>query len=203
MARLFVIAPKINHDTSVLTSSHQKGAPFYPLLGCSPPGSLPQRRYRMASMSELLQQPVFLKDLRQPFFLKESPSIVRDEPPIHVGHLARMTPGERIVEFQVLELFDNQAEALLGRMREVSPTEVASLARTLAGSAQGIGARRVAAAAEILQRVVADRRELASALQVLERAVIEARLAICAMLRIELSPGPQIIESDCGEVKSA
>jgi Hpt domain len=154
-------------------------------------------------MSELLQQPVFLKDLRQPFFLKESPSIVGSEPPIDVGYLARMTPGERIVEFQVLELFDGQAEALLGRMQEVGPAEVASLAHTLAGSARGIGAWRVAAAAEILERAVADNHEPASALQELECAVIEARLAICAMLRIQLPPRQQVIEGDCGEIKSA
>ncbi len=138
-------------------------------------------------MSELLQQPVFLKDLHQPFFLKELPSIVGDEPPIDVGHLARTSLGERHLELQVLELFDRQAEMLLSCMQEVVPAEVASAAHMLAGSAREIGARRVAEAAEALERAVVENRELASALRTLDCAVVEARLAICAMLRTQLS----------------
>jgi HPt (histidine-containing phosphotransfer) domain-containing protein len=129
----------------------------------------------MADMTELSHQPLFLT---------ESPSIVGEEPPIDVGHLTRMTLGERSVEFQVLEMFDRQAELLPVRMREVPPAGVASFAHTLTGSARGIGAWRVAAAAEALERAVAETRELASALETLDTAVIEARLAICAMLRI-------------------
>ncbi len=138
-------------------------------------------------MSELSQQPVFLKDLHQPFFLKELPSIVGDEPPIDVGHLARASRGERDLELQVLELFDRQAEMLLGCMPEVDRAGVASAAPMLAGSARAIGAWRVADAAEALERAVAENRELASALQTLDCAVVEARLAICAMLRTRLS----------------
>src|SRR6266436_5292445 len=147
-------------------------------------GNRPPVPYRTASMSELLQQPVFLKDLHQPFFLKESPSIVGDEPPIDVGHLARTSLGERRLELQVLELFDRQAEMLLGCMHVVDPVGVASAAHTLAGSAREIGARRVAEAAEALERAVVENRELASALRTLDCAVVEARLAICAMLRL-------------------
>ena len=147
-------------------------------------GKRPQVPQRTVDMSELLHQPIFLKDLHQPFFLKESPSIAGDAPPIDVGHLVRLTLGERSVEFQVLELFDHQAEALLGRMREVGPAGVASLAHTLTGSARGIGAWRVAEAAEALERAVAETRELAPALETLDWAVIEARIAICVMLRI-------------------
>jgi hypothetical protein len=148
-------------------------------------------------MSELLQQPFFLKDLRQPFFLKESPSTVGNEP-----HLARMTLGARHVEFQVPELFDREAEALLGRMQGVGPAGVTSLAHMLTGSARGIGAWRVAEAAEAVQRAAAEDRELASALQTLDCAVIEARLAICAMLRIQLSPRWREVEGDRAELES-
>jgi len=135
-------------------------------------------------MSEMPGQPFFLKDLRQPFFLKEAPSIVRAEPPIDVEHLKRMTLGERSVEFQVLEMFDRQAELVLGRIRKAGPTEIANLAHTLTGSARGIGAWRVAGAAEALERAAAQNHELAPVLETLDCAVIEARLAICAMLRI-------------------
>jgi HPt (histidine-containing phosphotransfer) domain-containing protein len=138
-------------------------------------------------MSKLSQQPVFLKDLHQPFFLKELPSIVGEEPPIDVGHLARTSLGERDLELQVLELFDRQAEMLLGCMPQVDRAGVASAAHTLARSARAIGAWRVADAAAALERAVAEHRELAPALQMLEGTVVEARLAICAMLRTHLS----------------
>ena len=138
-------------------------------------------------MSEPSQRSVFLKDLPQPFFLKELPSTVGDEPPIDLGHLARMSLGKRHLECEVLELFDRQAEMLLGCVREAGPVRVASLAQMLAGSARGIGAWRVAQAAEALERAAVENRQLASALATLEAAVVEARLAICAMLRIHLS----------------
>jgi HPt (histidine-containing phosphotransfer) domain-containing protein len=138
-------------------------------------------------MSEALQQPIFLKDLHQPFFLKELPSTIADEAPIDVGHLARTSLGDRYLELQVLELFDRQAEMLIGCMDDVDRDGVASAAHTLAGSAREIGAWRVAEAAEALERTVAENRELAAALQTLDRAVVEARLAICAMLRTRLS----------------
>jgi hypothetical protein len=134
-------------------------------------------------MSKLSQQPVFLKDLRQPFFLKELPSTVGDEPPIDVGHLARTSLGDRRLEWQVLELFDRQAEMLLACMPDVDRAGVASAAHTLARSAREIGAWRVADAAEALERAVAENCELACALQRLDCTVVEARLAICAMLR--------------------
>jgi len=134
-------------------------------------------------MSKTSQQPVFLKDLHQPFFLKELPSIVGDEPPIDVGHLARASRGERHLELQVLELFDRQAEMLLGFMQDVDRDLVASAAHTLARSAREIGAWRVADAAEALARAVAEYRQLASAIQTLDCAVVDARLAICAILR--------------------
>jgi hypothetical protein len=139
------------------------------------------------SMSNPSQQPVFLKDLRQPFFLKELPSILGDVPPIDVGHLERATRGERRLEYRMLELFDRHVELVLVRMRGASPRWAASLAHTLAGSARKVGARRVAEAAEALERAVVENREPAPALQRLECAVIEARLAICAMLRTRLS----------------
>jgi len=113
-----------------------------------------------------------------------SPSAAGNGPPIDVGHLSRMALGERSLEFQVLELFDRQCELMLIRMHEVAPEGIASLAHTLTGSAREIGAWRVAAAAEALERTAAGTREIGIALDTLNDAVIEARLAICALLRI-------------------
>ena len=125
----------------------------------------------------------------QPLALMASPPLAGDAPPVDVAHLARMTLGERSLEIQVLELFDRQAELLLARMREVAPSGVAGLAHTLVGSARGIGAWRVAAAAEALERAVAEGGELAPAIERLDAAVGEARLAICAMLRVSAPAG--------------
>lgn len=138
-------------------------------------------------MSEPSQRLVFLKDLPQPFFLKELPLTAADAPPIDLGHLARMSLGKRHLECEVLELFDRQEEMILGCVQEAGPVRVASIARMLAGSARGIGAWRVAEAAEALERAAVENRRLALALTSLETAVVEARLAICAMLRIHLS----------------
>jgi hypothetical protein len=135
-------------------------------------------------MSEPLQRLVFLKDLRQPYFLKELASIVAEEPPIDLQHLARISLGRRHLECEVLELFDRQAEMLLRCVQEAGPRRVASVAHMLAGSARGIGAWRVAEAAEALERAVMENRKLTLTFQKLECAVVDARLAICAMLRI-------------------
>jgi Hpt domain len=126
-----------------------------------------------------------MTDLSTPALtLMTSPPIVGEAPPIDVAHLGRMTLGERSLEIQVLELFDRQAEMLVARMREVAPAGVSGLAHTLTGSARGIGAWRVAAAAEAVERAVADAGGLAPAMEELDAAVGEARLAICSMLRV-------------------
>ncbi len=113
-----------------------------------------------------------------------SPPIAGTEPAIDVAHLSRMTLGERSLEIQVLELFDRQAELLLARMIEVAPAGVATLAHTMSGSARGIGAWRVAAAAEAVERSVHDGVPTGPAIDALATAVEEARLAICGLLRI-------------------
>jgi hypothetical protein len=113
-----------------------------------------------------------------------SPPIAGEQPAIDAAHLSRMTLGDRKLEIQVLELFDRQAELLLARMQEVEPSGIASLAHTLGGSARGIGAWRVAEAAEALECAVAATRHPARALARLAAAVDEARLAICGLLRI-------------------
>lgn len=113
-----------------------------------------------------------------------SPSVAAAEPAIDVAHLGRMTLGERSLEVQVLELFDRQSEMLLERMQEVAPPGVATLAHTMVGSARGIGAWRVAAAAEAVERAALDGAPLAPVLAALAAVVDEARLAICGLLRL-------------------
>jgi HPt (histidine-containing phosphotransfer) domain-containing protein len=73
------------------------------------------------------------------------------EAAIDFEHLARMTLGERDLEAEVLTLFEQQADILLERMRDAPPKAVAAFAHTLKGSARGIGAWRVAAAADAVE----------------------------------------------------
>ena len=79
---------------------------------------------------------------------KDAPSLVPDDRAIDLVHLARTTMGDRSLEREVLQLFDRQSSLLIARMHTAAPAAIAALAHTLKGSARGIGAWRVARAAE-------------------------------------------------------
>jgi HPt (histidine-containing phosphotransfer) domain-containing protein len=98
-------------------------------------------------------------------------------------YLARMTFGDQSLEKEVLQLFDRQAELLMMRMRVSEPAAVVTLAHTLKGSAVGIGAGRVACAAESAE-LVASRApgECGHAIDRLAQAVDETRIRIAAIL---------------------
>jgi HPt (histidine-containing phosphotransfer) domain-containing protein len=84
-----------------------------------------------------------------------APPLSPGQPAVDLAHLARMTFGEKGLERDVLELFEQQADMLLARMSAEEPRLVGALAHTLAGSASGIGAWRVAEAATALERAAA------------------------------------------------
>jgi HPt (histidine-containing phosphotransfer) domain-containing protein len=123
-----------------------------------------------------------IKSSGTPLSKVASPAIAAMQPPIDMEHLAHMTLGERSLEIEVLRLFDLQAELLLARMREVGPEGVATLAHTLSGSAKGIGAWRVAAAAEAAESAVKESAPLDPALAGLAACIDEARRAIASLL---------------------
>ena len=109
---------------------------------------------------------------------------IASERPIDLVHLARMSLGDRSLEREVLQLFVCQAAVLLQRMEDAGPPEVAMLAHTLKGAAQGTGAWRVATAAEALEVATAgDAAALARALAALSGAVAEASAIIADLLR--------------------
>jgi HPt (histidine-containing phosphotransfer) domain-containing protein len=113
-----------------------------------------------------------------------SPSLAPLAAPIDREHLARMTLGERSLEREVLGLFDRQAEIMLGRMSKSAPAVAAAAAHTLKGSARGIGAWRVANAAEAVELAAAGPSgEYKTALGTIKEAVDEAKTAIAEMLR--------------------
>src|ERR1700734_3934657 len=71
-------------------------------------------------------------------------------------HLERMTLGDRRLEREVLELFVRQTTIMLGRIVGAEPALAAAAAHTLKGSARGIGAWRVARAAELVERAAEE-----------------------------------------------
>jgi HPt (histidine-containing phosphotransfer) domain-containing protein len=114
----------------------------------------------------------------------DAPPLVPVEAAIDLKHLARMTLGERGLEAEVLTLFDRQAAVLLDHMRQAAPQAIAAFAHTLKGSARGIGAWRVAAAAEAVEIDAGrpDAADVAGAVARLAVAVDEARTVIAAWL---------------------
>jgi HPt (histidine-containing phosphotransfer) domain-containing protein len=114
----------------------------------------------------------------------DAPPLVPVEAAIDLKHLARMTLGERGLEAEVLTLFDRQAAVLLDHMRQAAPQAIAAFAHTLKGSARGIGAWRVAAAAETVEIDAGhpDVADVAGAVARLAVAVDEARTVIAAWL---------------------
>ena len=113
-----------------------------------------------------------------------SPPLAPVEPVIDRDHLYRMTLGEPALEQEVLELFDRQAAMLLARMQAAKPAVVAAAAHTLKGSALGLGAFKVARAAEAVE--LASKREAAALpdqVRQLALCVDEAHTAIAELLR--------------------
>jgi HPt (histidine-containing phosphotransfer) domain-containing protein len=100
------------------------------------------------------------------------------QPVIDLVHLGRMTLGEKSLEAEVLALFDRQADMLLARMERARPAAVAAFAHTIKGSARGIGAWRVADAAEAVERAANGSADLAATIAGLATAIGEARKAI-------------------------
>jgi HPt (histidine-containing phosphotransfer) domain-containing protein len=112
-----------------------------------------------------------------------APPLSPGQPAVDLAHLARMTLGEKGLEHEVLELFERQANMLLARMAADEPRMLGALAHTLAGSASGIGAWRVAEAATALERAAAmpGAGALAGLIHHLAAAVAEVRAAIREM----------------------
>jgi HPt (histidine-containing phosphotransfer) domain-containing protein len=112
--------------------------------------------------------------------LLAEPSREQKQSIIDDDHLSRMTLGDRSLEREVLEIFARQTVLTLKRVVGAAPARAAAAAHTLKGSARGIGAWRVARAAERLEQVAAggDDAGLNGAIAELDAASIEVREAI-------------------------
>jgi HPt (histidine-containing phosphotransfer) domain-containing protein len=104
---------------------------------------------------------------------------------IDENHLGRMTLGDRRLEREVLEIFVRQTTIMLSRIVGADPALAAAAAHTLKGSARGIGAWRVARAAELLEQAAADEGGeggIDEAIEELKAASLEASASIGARL---------------------
>jgi HPt (histidine-containing phosphotransfer) domain-containing protein len=108
----------------------------------------------------------------------ERPEVIDED------HLRRMTLGDRNLEREVLEIFARQTVLLLKRMAGMESVPAAAAAHTLKGSARGVGAWRVARAAEGVEQAAGEGRRAAmqAAIAELESASSEARAAIGSRL---------------------
>lgn len=88
-------------------------------------------------------------------------------------HLSRMTLGDRQLEREVLEIFVRQTTILLDRIGSAERGLAAAAAHTLLGSARGIGAWRVARAAERLEIAAGE----AGSLTDMDEAIVDLKAA--------------------------
>jgi HPt (histidine-containing phosphotransfer) domain-containing protein len=117
--------------------------------------------------------------------LQKASGPVQESPVIDEAHLGRMTLGDRVLEREILEIFVRQAAIMLDRIAGAAPALAAASAHTLKGSARGIGAWRVAQAAERLECAATDESSAAErdeAVEDLKAATLEACAAIGARL---------------------
>lgn len=103
---------------------------------------------------------------------------------IDEDHLGRMTLGDCSLEREVLEIFARQTTLILERIAKLDRAGAAAAAHTLKGSARGIGAWRVAQAAERLERAAGEAADQAfeTAIAELKAASSDVRTAIGARL---------------------
>jgi HPt (histidine-containing phosphotransfer) domain-containing protein len=117
--------------------------------------------------------------------MRKSPGLEQAPAVIDEVHLGRMTLGDRGLEREILEIFVLQAAIMLGRIAGAGPALMAATAHTVVGSARGIGAWRVAQAAERLERaaaVASEPEERDQAVEDLKAAMLEAGAVIGARL---------------------
>ena len=109
--------------------------------------------------------------------------------PIDLVYLSRQSLGDRVLEKELLQLFDRQAEQIIARLdSEIGAADRRwrrDLSHTLAGSAKAVGALRVANAASAYEEALfssASDRELRILLDEIATEVAAARRTIGELL---------------------
>ena len=116
---------------------------------------------------------------------KAQPEVKADSGPFDRAHLDRVTQGDHLLAWEVLRLFDSQAERQLKAMATaVNAKAKAEAAHTLKGAARGVGAFAVARVAEDVEACAKDEIAFASSLARLKARVAEAKLALPDILHL-------------------
>lgn len=110
---------------------------------------------------------------------------------IDLAHLSRMTLGDRRLQQEILDLFDEQIELLITRMKGRGDADLAMLAHTLKGAARSIGATDLAQAAAAVE-TAAKAGALDDALAAVDVAGAQVRSAISRMRQNEAAPQPRL-----------
>jgi HPt (histidine-containing phosphotransfer) domain-containing protein len=96
------------------------------------------------------------------------------ERPLDLVHLSRQTLGDRHLEREVLSIFRSQARKVLFQLEAMTdPFNRLEIAHALNGSAKGVGAWRVATAAEALENAARDGRMIGPQLATLAECISE------------------------------
>jgi HPt (histidine-containing phosphotransfer) domain-containing protein len=113
----------------------------------------------------------------------EAPSLVPDRA-IDIAHLARMACDEQATMWEMLRVFDLQADVLVARMTSEEPKVAAARAHTLAVSARSIGAWKVAESATAFENAARGSGPvvLSPAMNHLSETVTEAQVEIGSLL---------------------
>lgn len=95
-------------------------------------------------------------------------------PSLDIQHLSKQTMGNPELEREVLSIFRRQARQMLFQLEALTdPRGRLEIAHALNGSAKGIGAWRVAEAADRLERMARDGRPSGAAVADLAESVSE------------------------------
>ena len=114
-----------------------------------------------------------------------SAAIALHECPIDLVHLTRTTLGDSSLEGEMLEAFSLRTRTLFLRMQQEGRSSISAAAQALKDSARGIGAWRVASAAEAVELAATSstKQELESAVDRLGAVAEETRAAIAELLQ--------------------
>ena len=103
--------------------------------------------------------------------------------PLDLVHLSRQTLGDRHLEREVLAIFRRQARQVLFQLEAMSdPATRLEIAHALGGSAKGVGAWRVATAAQALENVAREGRPAGEQVAILAECISEAVTEIDELL---------------------
>ena len=104
---------------------------------------------------------------------------------IDLVHLARMTLGDRSLEREVLHLFRRQIDLLLATVRGQACSNLCAAVHTFKGSARGVGAWRLARAAEAVELAAQAEEDcgLDRAVEALGSAALQTRAVLLELLR--------------------